>query len=217
MSAPVPVATTTADGTCWHCQERLATAVACAACGAPQPLGSDVDLFAVLGVARRLVVDAADLERRYHDASRAVHPDRHQTADDRTQALSLAASSAVNRAFRVLRDPVERGRYWLAAHGEALGRDNNTVPPALAETVFETQETLDDFRGGRAARDVVVRAHETLASRLDGLVRELEARYAAWDAADPSSASVLAELKRRLSEIAYLNTLVDDADEALGV
>src|SRR5439155_660591 len=92
----------------------------------------DVDLFAVLGVARRLVVDAADLERRYHDASRAVHPDRHQTADDRMQALSLAASSAVNRAFRVLRDPVERGRYWLAAHGEALGIDLGTTNSLVA-------------------------------------------------------------------------------------
>ncbi len=202
---------------CWRCAAPVESSVACGACGAPQALPSGADLFAVLGLPRGLALDVADLERRYLAASRAVHPDRHQTADDRARTLSLAASAAVNRAYRTLRDPVERGRYWLELHGEALGRDNNTVPPMLPELVFETQETLDDFRRGAVARDVVGGTHETLAARHAALVRDLEARYATWDAADPTDARVLEDLKRRLSEIAYLGTLVDDVDEALGV
>ena len=90
-------------------------------------MATDADLFQVLGLPRRLAVDRGDLDRRYHDASRVVHPDRHGTADPRTRDLSLAASAAVNRAYRTLRDPVERGRYWLELHGEPLGRDNNQV------------------------------------------------------------------------------------------
>lgn len=207
----------TSERTCWRCDAPRSSALVCAACGAPQPLAADADAFDVLGVQRRLVVDRADVERRYLDAARAVHPDRHQTADERVRALSVAASAAVNRAARTLRDPIELGRLWLGLHGEALGRDNNAVPPALAETVFETQELLDEFRAGAATRDGVSRTHDELAARLDGLVRELESRYADWDAADASAPPVLAELKRRLSEIAYLGTLVDDVDEALGV
>jgi molecular chaperone HscB len=162
-------------------------------------------------------VSRDDLERRYLDASRAVHPDRHQTADEQTRALSLAASAAVNRAYRTLRDPVERGRYWLDLHGEPLGRDNNTVPPALAELVFETQDALEDFRSNGGDRAAVTRTHADLDARMDRLVRDLESRYAAWDDADPETPAVLTELKGRLSEIAYLATLVDDVDEALGV
>jgi len=205
------------DGACWRCDGRMGPGLTCPACGAPQPLARDVDSFAVLGLPRRLTVDRQDLERRYLDASRAVHPDRHQTADDRTRALSLAASAAVNQAYRTLRDPVERGRYWLELHGEPLGRDNNRVPPALAELVFETQEALEAFRSGAASRDAVVATHAELDARLASLVRDLEARYPTWAAADPAAATALQELKNRLSEIAYLGTLVEDVDEALGV
>ena len=205
------------DDACWRCTAPTGRRLACPACEAPQPLPHDVDRFAVLDLPRRLTVDRADLERRYLEASRAVHPDRHQTADARARELSLAASAAVNQAYRTLRDPVERGRYWLALRGEELGRDNNKVPPALAELVFETQEALEDFRSGGTSREAVAATHATLDARHDALVEELVGRYAAWDAADPAAKPVLDELKRRLSEIAYLGTLVEDVDEALGV
>jgi molecular chaperone HscB len=205
------------DDACWRCGERPASGLACPACDAPQPLDPGLDLFAVLDLPRRLIVTREDLERRYLDASRAVHPDRHQTADDRTRALSLAASAAVNRAYRTLRDPVERGRYWLELHGEPLGRDNNVVPPALAELVFETQEALESFRSNGGDRAEIAHTYTELEARTARLVRDLESRYAAWDEAGPASPPALTELKRRLSEIAYLATLVDDVDEALGV
>jgi molecular chaperone HscB len=204
------------DGACWRCGAS-ADVLTCAACGAPQTSVADLDRFAVLGLPRRLTVDRDDLERRYLDASRVVHPDRHQTADERTRTLSLAASAAVNQASRTLRDPVALGRYWLELHDLPLGKDNNRVPPALADLVFETQEALEDFRSGGGSRDNVAATHGALDARLQGLFEDLAARYPIWDAKDPAAPSVLEELKTRLSEIAYLDTLVEDVDEALGV
>lgn len=204
------------SGACWRCAAPPGPGLACRACEAPQPLDPSLDLFGVVGLPRRLDVARDDLERRYLELSRAVHPDRHQTAEERARALSLAASAAVNRAYRTLRDPVERGRYWLELHGSPLGHANNQVPPALAELVFETQEALESFRAGGGDRAAISRTHEELVERLATLVRDLAARYPAWDAADPAAPAVLAELKRSLSEIAYLGTLVDDVDEALG-
>jgi molecular chaperone HscB len=201
---------------CWRCGARRASAVTCAACEAPQALAPDADLFAVLGLPRRLVIDRDDLEQRYLAASRAVHPDRHQTGDERTRQLSLVASAAVNRAYRTLRDPIARGRYWLELHGESLGRDNNRVPPELAELVFETQEALESFRQSGTDRAAIERTHAELDARVRDLVGELGERYAAWDAGDPAAAPALAELKRRLSDVAYLETLVEDLDEAVG-
>ena len=109
----------------------------CPACGAPQPFDQDVDRFALLGMPRRLSVAHDDLEGRYLEASRAVHPDRHQTADDRTRALSLTASAAVNQAYRTLSDPVERALLARAAR-ESLGRDT-PGPPGLAEIVSRAE------------------------------------------------------------------------------
>lgn len=205
------------DGACWRCAARTGLGPACLSCEAPQPLDRNPDLFEVLGLPRRLTIARDVLEARYLEASRLVHPDRHQTADAHTRALSLTASAAVNQAYRTLRDPVARGRYWLELHGEVLGRDNNQVPRGLASLVFETQETLETFRGGGTTRGAVRDMHADLDEQLRALVCELGERYATWDAADAAAPDALQELKRRLSEIAYLGTLTEDVDEALGV
>jgi molecular chaperone HscB len=207
---------------CWRCGADggadAGAGLVCARCEAPQALPSGVDLFAILGLPRGLVIDAADLEQRYHAASRAVHPDRHQTSDAKARELSLAAGAAVNRAYRTLRDPIAAGRYWLELHGERLGNENR-VPPALAALVFETQETLEELRdagGSGPLRDRVVAVKGELMGRLASLQSELTAHYAEWMAVDPGAPPVIAELKRRLSEIAYLRTLLADVDAALG-
>jgi molecular chaperone HscB len=183
------------------------------------PVGAEPDLFAVLGLPMRIQVDEADLERRYHELSRAVHPDRHQTRGTRAQELSLAASAAVNRAYRTLRDPVARGRYWLERHGERLGDGGRRVPQAIAAEVFETQEKLAELRVAapgpevEALRDEVSALRERLAGRLALLRDGLLALYASG-AGD--ARAMLDDLKGRLSEIAYLTTLFGDIDEAIG-
>jgi molecular chaperone HscB len=185
----------------------------CPACDAPQALLPDADHFAVLGLPRVLPVDRTDLERRYHDVARRVHPDRHQTAGAGEQSLSMAASAAVNRAYRTLRDPVARGRYWLELHGDPIGTDNNQVPVDLAELVFEVQERLAEMRASGRGAENVRAARAGVAVRLDAMLADLERRYAAWP--DATAPAVLGELKRTLSDIAYLRTLIRDVDAVL--
>ena len=207
------------DQECWHCAGRTGLALVCLGCEAPQPLAPSTDLFSLLGLPRRLVVDRTELEERFHEASRAVHPDRHQVAPERTRELSLMASATVNRAYRTLRDPVARGRYWLELHGAPLGAGSNRVPPDLAAFVFETQELLEELRaagGDDGARRAVEAVHRQLDQRVRDLVTELETRYREWDATSGSDAAALEELARRLSDIAYLSTLLGDVEDALG-
>lgn len=210
----------TAERPCWRCRADTAGALVCPGCEAPQPLASDADLFRVLGLPRSLVIDRDDLERRYHAASRAVHPDRHQIGDARAGALAVSASAAVNRAYRTLRDPVARARYWLELHGVRLGDDNNRVPPALAALVFETQEKLEELRGANgdaALRREIEAVHADLAGRIAGFEADLETQAVAWERDGVSAApATLADVKRRLSEISYLRSLLDDVDAAVG-
>lgn len=200
------------QGECWRCRAATRGALVCPACDAVQAAAPDADLFAVLGLPRRLAVDAADLERRYHAASRAVHPDRHQTSDARERGLSLAASAVVNRAYRTLRDPVALGRYWLELHGSPLGEQNNQVPPSLAAEVFAVQEKLEQLRAApadEAARGEVRTLRDELAVRLARM------RDALLGGADDPRPDALGALKRRLSEVAYLRTLLADVEETL--
>jgi len=205
------------QGTCWRCGAEARGALVCPGCDAVQPVPADLDYFGALGLPRRLALDVADLERRYHEALRALHPDRFQTATPREQELSLAASALINRARRTLRSPVTRGRYWLELHGDRLGEDNKRVPPTIAAEVFETQEKLEELRAAgsgpaaEALRGEVRALHDGLARRLRAQTDELAARYGAWNGDGD-----LGELKRRLSEIAYLTTLLGDLEVALG-
>lgn len=200
---------------CWSCG-AVAPGLACPGCGAVQPVPAEADLFAVLGLPRRLALDPGELERRYHDASRAVHPDRYQTATARERELSLAASAVVNRAYRSLRDPVARGKYWLDLHGAPLANDSKAVPSEIAAQVFETQEKLAELRAARgteadALRDGVRILRDGLAARLASLRDGLGTLYVG----NGASAS-LDELRRRLAEIAYLRTLLGDVEDAIG-
>jgi len=193
---------------CWQCGAETAGALACPQCGTVQRLAGDADLFAVLGLPRRLTVDAADLERRYVEAARAVHPDRHQTSGGAAREASLAASTAVNRAYRTLRDPVARARYWLELHGTRLAENGAQVPPEIAAEVFETQEKLAELRAGAPVREELATLRAALGDRLGDLRKALAARF--------DDAPSLDELRRRLAEIAYLQTLHGDVDETLG-
>jgi molecular chaperone HscB len=198
-------------GRCRRCGEEAGDPLVCRRCAAIQPVASDADLFAVLGLDRRPRVDGADLEARYHAASRAVHPDRHQTADPDDRTLSLAASAAVNRAYRTLRDPVARARYWLELHGERLGDGGPQVPPEIAAEVFETQEALEALRAeptDEGLRRQVATLRAELGERLRTRREDLDANEDVWTS--------LAELRKRLTEIAYLTTLFGDVDEVIG-
>src|SRR5262249_55554924 len=187
---------------CWRCRQEV-TALVCPRCEAVQPFSGEPDLFAVLGLPRRLVVDPVDLEQRYHETSRLVHPDRFQTASVRERELSVDASAAVNRAYRTLRDPVALGRYWLTLNGVALGGGQQGVPPALAAEVFAVQEQLEELRAARAEdapshRREVSERREEVATRLVRLRGELVELYGA------DGGPALEDLRQRLARTPYL-------------
>src|SRR5262249_37089236 len=125
---------------CWRCAHKHQPTLFCPACQAMQTLPAQIDYFTVLGIPHRPVVDEADLAKHYYDLSRRLHPDLYQTGTVEEREASLRNTALLNRAYRTLRDPVQRGQYWLELHGERLGKDNNRVPPDLAALVFMVQE-----------------------------------------------------------------------------
>ncbi|MCK6554073.1 hypothetical protein L6Q96_05745 [Candidatus Binatia bacterium] len=205
---------------CWQCGAEHSPDYFCPACGAIQPLPEQVDYFRIMGVPRRLALDLAALQERYYALHRLLHPDRFQTGAQSARVASLRNTAAVNRAFATLRDPIDRGLYWLALHGESVGAGNNRVPPALAALVFETQEQLEELRAARetpAAEGLAAAVRTTraeLVAQRDTLLELLQANFVAWDAGG-DAATLHRELKSLLSDLAYLGTLLRDIDREL--
>jgi len=201
------------------CGKSAAAQFVCDGCGVIQPLRSEPDYFSTFGLPRKLVIDLDDLQQRYYALSRRLHPDVLHDRSRAEQAAGLRVTALVTRAYRTLKDPVQRGLYWLSLHGESLGRDNQRVPPDLAAMVFEVQEKLEALRaarrennGERAVEVEVQDVRSDLGARLDDVRRRLHDAFAATD---PGDGDHLTQIKAILSELHYLKTLVRDVDEAL--
>ena len=212
---------------CRSCGEVQPPAFFCRACEVVQALPQDTDYFAVLGLPSHPGLDATELERRYYELSRRLHPDRYQTGSADDQRASVQATALLNTAYRTLRDVETRGRYWLTRAGEDLGRENQSIPPRLAAYVFDVQEKLGELRAslnGSAAglKSELVETQRELAERRERQRSALGDLLRGWPvgddapvATDERGTAALRDLKALLSELSYLRTLDRDLQNAL--
>ena len=77
--------------------------VFCPSCRKIQPVGRNEDPFSLLGLPREFELDARELERRFRELSRQLHPDRFARAEPRERRLSLERATRLNDALRALR------------------------------------------------------------------------------------------------------------------
>jgi molecular chaperone HscB len=206
---------------CLSCGRRQEPRLICADCGTP--LSASLDSFAALELPRKLSIDLSALERIYHDLSRKIHPDRFASGDARIRDASLRATALLTRSYRTLRDPTQRGLYWLELNGEKLSENNKRVPADLAELVFEVQEQLASMQDASADSSLIAdveKRRSELQATMDETVAELERNFIRWDSVPPEISDqdgkmLTTELKAILSKIAYMRTLIRDVDRAL--
>jgi molecular chaperone HscB len=202
---------------CWSCEKEAGGAALCVACGAPQAVsthGLRDDYFAVLGVERRYDLDAGELEARYKELSRKLHPDRFAKADPRARRAALQRTVQLNEAWRALKEPLRRAEYLLELGGVRLATDDGgarsggvAAPPELLMEILELREELGD---ARAARDdaKVARMGEAMRAR----ATEAAGRVAAGLTAAPAAltAARLEDVARELVALRYYRRFLDE-------
>ncbi len=138
---------------CWNCKASVQGAHFCATCGKIQPVVTGADYFTFLELPRKLTIDPAALEGKFHTLSWKLHPDNFVRASEFERNVSLERSSELNDAFRTLRDPIGRISYLLEFLGvRKEGTTKQQAPPELLEEVFELNESLDELRDARSKR-----------------------------------------------------------------
>jgi molecular chaperone HscB len=192
---------------CWSCEKSVPAPVpvTCPACGAVQPRDPAADHFQVLGVAAGFEVDVTELERRYKDLTRVLHPDRHARAEARARRASLERSVQLNEAWRTLRDPVRRAEYLLARAGVEVAPEKGgpPVPQALLMEVMELREGLAEARvSGDGAR--VERLAADVRRRHAEAMERVRAGFAAAPAPD------LAAIAAELVAVRYFDRFLDE-------
>ena len=130
-----------------------------------------LDYFEVLGLPRRFAVDLAELERRYLELSRQVHPDRvaGRAADERSGAAGHAME--LNQAYRAVKRDLPRAEHILRLEGMTI-EDNQPVGQELLMEILELREELAEAKAA-GDRDVLGRlergARERERAELDAL------------------------------------------------
>jgi len=201
---------------CWSCEKAAGNGLLCAHCDALQPADPRADCFAVFGIPQGFALDVVELEHRYKELTRILHPDRFARADPRARRASLDRSVQLNEAWQILKDPIRRAEYLLSLHGVDVGERGGTaragqlveqptlpVPQVLLMEVLELREVLADAHN---AKDV----HETEAliakvrSRLGVVMDDVAKGFAA---AEPDLPTIAA----RLVTVRYYRRFLDEA------
>jgi molecular chaperone HscB len=193
-----------------------------------EPFPPGTDYFTALDLPRKLGIDLSDLERRYHEQSRRFHPDFYQTASVRERRVSLENSALLNKAYRVLRDPLSRAEYLVKLES-ATGTDIPSEPPqALFEEILELNELLSDYRLGdpeerSALEPLLAEKQREFHAEYEALLHRMTGElFQRWDAGIDVSAStrnerdaLVAEISRILGQRAYLRRVLSQLEETL--
>lgn len=201
---------------CWSCQKAAGDGMLCVHCKAVQLPDPKADYFRVFGIPTAFDVDAADLERRYKEMTKVLHPDRFARADPQARRASLERSVQLNEAWQTLKDPIRRAEYLLSLHGidvgevSGVGRPGKSgehatlpVPQVLLMEVLELREAL---AAAHAAKDV----HETeaLIAQVRGRLGKVMDDVAKGFLTSPPGLSTIAA---RLVTVRYYRRFLDEA------
>lgn len=215
---------------CWNCGAPVESLYLCPQCAALQRFPEGVDYFTLFGIGFRLNVDLPRLEATFYDLSRKFHPDFYQKRSSEEQSISLENSALVNKAYRTLRDPIQRTGYLLQLV-DGGGAVTTEAPAELFDEILALQELLEEVKETSAdsARKGSLRDALTNEQARFGKIQEegrqaLERLAADWDRLWETSEAkqiteeqrrFLAEMKRILSRRAYLERVLNDLQNGI--
>ena len=132
---------------------------------------------------------------------------------DRQRALDM--SSALNDAYRTLKDPIKRAQYLLSLEGFDIGEQRSKdVPPELLEEVFELNMALEEMRGGDdSARPLLEQAEKNFTGMLAETDQQLQSLFAQYDASQ--SRDVLIQIRNLLNRRKYVQNLVSEVQRTV--
>ncbi len=175
-----------------------------------------MDPFSTLGLPRRYEIDVQELEHRYRELQRALHPDRHAGASASERRMSLQNAVSVNEAYRTLKDDLRRAESLLALC--ASPADSEPVPDQ--EFLLEVMELREALSEAKAAGDLP-RARK-LAAQVSAAKTRAQAALAAAFAKlpEPPSAAELSAARAQVGRLKYFRRFLDEVgvmeEEALG-
>lgn len=108
------------------------------------PVNLSQNHFELFGIPVQFSVDTAELDRRYRELQREVHPDRFATAPEAERRVSMQLATRVNEAYQTLKSPLRRAVYILQLRGVDPKFETNTaMPPEFLMEQMSWRERIE--------------------------------------------------------------------------
>jgi molecular chaperone HscB len=197
--------------TCWSCKADVAEGtVLCPSCRKIQPVGRAEDSFSLFGLPREFALDGPELDRRFRELSRHLHPDRFARAEARERRLSLERATRLNDAYRSLKDWRLRAAYLLRLAGTDVFVEGRTyADPDFLEEQLEWREAL-----ALAIADKDAERLAGIAADAQERLRRIEEEVARHFADERWFSDLPVDIARRLSRARYYDNIISDAERA---
>jgi molecular chaperone HscB len=158
-----------------------------------------MDHFARLGLPAALELDAAALDKAYFALQRQWHPDRFVGKPPAERARASVEAAALNDAYRILKNPLDRAIYLASLKGVELPGDGKTIDdPDLLMEVMDAREELQEASSVGEVDALAKFAREDLQKGLAELPRLF-------------SANDKAGIRKTLLRLRYLDKFADEA------
>lgn len=197
---------------CWSCKTSdEETTPFCPSCRKIQPVGRTEDYFSLLGLPRQFGLDPAEVDRRFRELSRSLHPDRFAKAEARERRLSLERATRLNDAYRYLKDWRLRAAYLLKLAGTDVFAEGKTfADPDFLEEQLEWREAM-----ALAQADGDRERLAAIAAQARARLAELESEVARCFEAEHWYSELVMDVARRLSRARYYDNIVADAERVV--
>jgi molecular chaperone HscB len=188
----------------------MSTPVVCDFCSALNPVPTMIDHFTLLGLPRQFGIDPEQLRDKFLALNRHAHPDFHGGESADVQTLSLRISSAVNDAYRVLRDDSARAAYLLELLGGKCSAADKSVPDGFLGTMMMMQEEIADAKAAGNAAELA-RIRQVLQTQHDGTMKRIAKLFNDHQddvACNAVATETLQEIRKQLNAVSFVKKLL---------
>lgn len=169
--------------------------------------------FELFGLPRSFDVDLAQLDSRYRELQRTVHPDRYVNASDQERRLSMQQATLINEGYRTLKDPLSRGRYLLELDGYRFDDQHHTTrDAAFLMEQMALREALEEVPADSSPFTALGSIMDRIEDDSDRLIEELKQRLSTGDHEAIADTLVKMQFFRKLQNEAHeLELRLEDA------
>ena len=126
---------------CWKCNYSHSSEIICPSCASIQCANCSTEqmsYFQIFKLNESFDIKVKDFKPYYIKLQSLLHPDKFVSSSQLEKDYSTTQSALINKAYKILSEPIKRGLYMLKLHGYEL--DSETV-----ESTGERNDLLQDI------------------------------------------------------------------------